>query len=133
MKIRTGMQPSKDCFFHDTKRCIGFHNCSDCDFHNLEGTKTAIINRIKAELKDIRGIYKKMMKQKGISMVDCNNKSIENQLGMQALDKFNGVQIMNEILNKKFGFKIPDVHSFTVQKMLKKISKNKEKYLEKLK
>ena len=62
------------------------------------------------------------MMLRGNLMID-DKTAEERKLAYEALDKFNGVQIMNAILNEKFGFRIPDVGSMTVQKMLKRFKK----------
>ena len=122
MKDRKGMEPSGDCFFHEVQRCVGFAKCDGCDFHDLEPSKTAIVNRIKKELKEIKGVHTKITMLKGDVLAN-DRASKERAFAFEALDKFNGVQIMNGILNSKFGFRIPDVGSMTVQRMVKKFKK----------
>ena len=123
---RIGKEPSKDCFFHSPQRCVGFTICDNCDFHNLEPTKTGIVNRIKKELKEIKNIHKKMALISGDVLANDRD-SRERTVALEALDKFNGVLIMNNILNDKFGFKIPDIGSFSNQKLLNKFKKKAAK------
>jgi hypothetical protein len=126
---REDLAPSPDCFFHEAKRCVGFKKCKDCDFHDLEPTKVHISLRIRKELGKIKENYRELALLKGRMSIDKSVYSDEKRLGMDALDRFNGILIMNRILNDKFGYRIPDISSFTVQRMLKNISKNKERYL----
>ena len=119
-KNRDGKEPSDDCFFYKAENCVGFHECKNCDFHNLEPTKSKIIARINKELFEIKAKGKEAKRLETDNMADATQTELKN-MAYDILDKFRGVQIMNNILNDKFGFKIPDIHSFTVRKMLKKL------------
>jgi len=117
---RKNKEPSDDCFFYSAGNCVGFHNCVKCDFHNLEPTKSRIIARINKELGEIKRLGKEAKRLESDSMADATKTQIKN-IAYDILDKFRGVQMMNGVLNEKFGFKIPDIHSFTVKRMLKKL------------
>ena len=119
-KSRDGMEPSDDCFFYKAENCVGFHECVKCDFHNLEPNKSRIVARINHELKQIKELGKKAKSLESDTMSEATKTDIKN-IAYEILDKFRGVQMMNNILNEKFGFKIPDIHSFTVRKMVKKL------------